>query len=111
MRKTTFFLLIALIACPSLPAAGELTVYMSRAPKLLQPLFDDYSRETSVAVSQGQMESLQASPARQAIAASCIARLPLARILPPGARSTVRGSPRHPVITPPAFATTGTSAQ
>ena len=51
MRKTTFFLLIALIACPSLPAAGELTVYMSRGPKLLQPLFDDYSRETSVAVS------------------------------------------------------------
>ena len=55
--------------------------------------------------------ALQASPTRHAIAASCTVRLPLARIRPPGVGWSVRGSPRHPVITPPAFSTTGTSAQ
>ena len=54
---------------------------------------------------------LQAPPATQAIAASCNTRLPLAMIRPPFAGSIVSGSPRHPVITPPAFSTTGTSAQ
>ena len=51
MRKTTICLLITLFTCPPLSVAGELTVYTSRNPQLLKPLFDDYSREMSVAVS------------------------------------------------------------
>ena len=66
--------------------------------------------EAGAAVAAHEAAS-QPSPARQAIAASCRVRLPAARILPPAAGSRVRGSPRHPVMTPPAFSTTGTSAQ
>ena len=57
MRKTLFCLLITLFACPSLSVAGELTVYTSRNPQRLKPLFDDYSREMSVAVSYVRLRS------------------------------------------------------
>ena len=50
MRNFTFCMLVAIIACTSMPAAGELTVYTSRSQRLLEPLFDDYSRESSIAV-------------------------------------------------------------
>lgn len=51
MRKLTLCLPIAIFAGFSPPATGELTVYTSRNPQLVKPLFDEYSREMSVAVS------------------------------------------------------------
>ena len=50
MRKILLCLMVAFGVWPSLPAAGELTVYTSRSQQLLKPLLDDYSREMSVAV-------------------------------------------------------------
>lgn len=51
MRNLTLYLPILVFAWFSMPAASDVTIYTSRNPQLVKPLFDDYSREMSVAVS------------------------------------------------------------